>query len=135
MSEPATGHRARLLIAGQWVDGVDTFAVVDKFSGEVVGQGQRASKEQVDAAVAAARKSFDDVKLDAQARYRILMKAAELIEARRELLAATIVAEAGFPWVDADNEVTRAVQTFILSAEEGKRLAGEMVPIEAAPGQ
>src|SRR6185503_12399513 len=29
----------------------------------------------------------------------------------------------------------RAVQTFTVSAEESKRLVGEMVPIEAAPGQ
>jgi succinate-semialdehyde dehydrogenase/glutarate-semialdehyde dehydrogenase len=36
---------------------------------------------------------------------------------------------------DAANEVTRAAQTFILSAEEGKRLAGEVVPIGSAPGQ
>jgi succinate-semialdehyde dehydrogenase/glutarate-semialdehyde dehydrogenase len=126
--------QARLLIDGQWCDGIDTFAVLDKFNGRVVGRGQRASREQVDAAVAAARRSFDAVTLDAQARYRILMKAAQLIEARRTLLADTIVAEAGFPYIDAENEVARAAQTFILSAEEGKRLAGHMVPIEAAPG-
>src|SRR5207253_5109535 len=56
------------------------------------------------------------------------------IESRRELLARTIVAEAGFPASDAKNEVSRAVQTFIVSAEEGKRLIGEGVPIESAPG-
>src|SRR5204862_4633354 len=36
---------------------------------------------------------------------------------------------------DATNEVGRTIQTFIVSAEEAKRLTGEMVPIEAAPGQ
>src|SRR6185295_16583799 len=44
------------------------------------------------------------------------------------------VSESGIPYIDADNEVARAVQTFILSAEEAKRLTGEVVPIEAAPG-
>ena len=62
------------------------------------------------------------------------MRASELIIERGELLATTIVAEAGFPYVDAENEVRRAAQTFIVSAEEGKRLVGEVVPIEAAPG-
>ena len=127
-------QQARLLIDGKWVDGIDSFAVVDKFSGVVVGRGQRASRDQVDAAVAAAQRSFDTVKLDAYERYRILMKAAELITARKQLLADTIVAEAGFPYVDAENEVVRAAQTFIISAEEGKRLTGHVVPIEAAPG-
>ena len=54
--------------------------------------------------------------------------------APRDELAATITAEAGFPIADAQNEVTRAIQTFLISAEEGKRLAGEVVPIEGAPG-
>jgi acyl-CoA reductase-like NAD-dependent aldehyde dehydrogenase len=36
--------------------------------------------------------------------------------------------------IDALNEVTRAIQTFVLSAEEGKRLAGHGVPIEATAG-
>src|SRR5262245_51089573 len=63
------------------------------------------------------------------------MRAAELIEAHRDDFVRTIVAEAGFPVSDAANEVSRAVQTFIISAEESKRLAGEVVPIEAAPGQ
>lgn len=127
-------QHARILIDGVWQGGVETFEVLDKFSGNLIGHGERASREQVDAAVAAARRSFEAVKLAPYQRYQILMKVAELIEARREVLAPTIVAEAGFPFIDADNEVTRAAQTFIVSAEEAKRLVGEMVPIEAAPG-
>ena len=131
---PAALQHARLLIGGSWASGVETFDVVDKFNGELIGRCERASQAQVDAAAAAARQSFEAVKLTPYDRYRILMKVAELIEARRELLARTIVAEAGFPYIDAENEVTRAAQTFIVSAEEAKRLVGEMVPIEAAPG-
>ena len=127
-------RRARLLIGGDWVDGVESFAVVDKFSGAVMGHADRASREQVDRAVAAAHRSFQTVRLDAQERYIILRKAGELIDKRRAELAATITAEAGFPIADAQNEVTRAIQTFLISAEEGKRLAGEVVPIESAPG-
>lgn len=127
-------RRARLLIGGAWVDGVDRFPVIDKFSGRPIGFADRASREQVDAAVAAAHRSFQSVRLDAQERYAILRKAGDLIEQRRAELAATITAEAGFPIADAQNEVTRAIQTFLISAEEGKRLAGEVVPIESAPG-
>jgi succinate-semialdehyde dehydrogenase/glutarate-semialdehyde dehydrogenase len=129
------GTRVKLLIDGSWTSGsLDTFDVVDKFSGEIIAIADRASREQVDAAVGSARRSFEKVRLDPQGRYRVLIKAAELIESRRELLASTIVAEAGIPSSDANNEVSRAVQTFIVSAEEGKRLAGEGVPIESAPG-
>ena len=134
MTSTTEGRRAQLLIDGQWIDGVDSFSVLDKFTGKSMGICQRASKEQVDKAVAAAKRSFDQVKLEPSARYKVLMKAAELIEARKELLASTIVAEAGFPYIDAENEVVRAAQTFIVSAEEGKRLAGHVVPIDAVAG-
>lgn len=42
--------------------------------------------------------------------------------------------EAGKPIRDARGEIGRAYQTLILSAEEAKRLTGEMVPIQGAPG-
>jgi succinate-semialdehyde dehydrogenase/glutarate-semialdehyde dehydrogenase len=128
-------RRAALLINGAWCSSADTFPVVDKFSGELIGLADRASRAQVDEAIAAARKSFESVSLDAYERYRILNKASALIESQRALFVRTIVAETGFPHVDAENEVSRAVQVFMLCAEEAKRLAGEVVPIEAAPGQ
>jgi len=126
--------RGTLFIDGAWAKGTATFSVLDKFSGELVGTAERASKEQVDSAVAAARRSFDAVQLAPYDRYRILMKASELIEARGDSLVDTIASEAGFPVTDARNEVNRAAQTFIVSAEEAKRLSGEVVPIESAPG-
>ncbi len=127
-------YRARLLIDGEWSEGRETVPVLDKFSGELVGMADRASRDQVDAAVASALRSFETHRLEPYDRYRVLRKASEMIEERREVLVRTIVAEAGFPVSDASNEVTRAVQTFLISAEEGKRLAGEMIPIEGAPG-
>lgn len=127
--------RARLLIGGSWVEGTGTFPVTDKFSGEVIGHADRASRAQVDEAVAAAQRSFERHRLDPYQRYTILRRVCDLLEVRREELAAMITAEAGFPAADAQNEVTRAIQTFLISAEEAKRLVGEMVPIEAAPGQ
>ncbi|MBV9400609.1 MAG: aldehyde dehydrogenase family protein [Bryobacterales bacterium] len=127
-------NHAKLLIGGEWVTGTSAFDVFDKFTGERIGQAESASQEQVDRAVAAAKASFDTRKLDPQDRYRILMKAAELLEQRRDDLAQTIVAEAGFPLSDGLNEVSRSVQVFIVAAEEAKRLTGEGVPIESAPG-
>jgi acyl-CoA reductase-like NAD-dependent aldehyde dehydrogenase len=127
-------RRARLLIDGAWTEGAETFPVLDKFSGELIGHADRASREQVDAAVAAADASFRNNRIDGYERFSILRRAGDLIEKRRAEIAATITAEAGFPVADAQNEVTRAIQTFLISAEEGKRLAGEVVPIEHAPG-
>ena len=126
---------ARLLIGGEWTKATETFAVLDKFNGTLIGNAHPALREQVDAAVTAARRSFERARLEPFERYRILDATAGLIGGHRERLARTIVAESGIPWRDADNEVTRTIETFRISAEEAKRLTGEIVPIDGAPGQ
>ena len=129
-----TAKHARLFVNGEWSEGVENFDVLDKFTGEVIGDACSASRQQVDAAVLSAAESFRTNKLEPWERYRILSKVGELLERRRAELTKTIIAESGFPISDADNEVTRAAQVFQTSAEEGKRLTGEGVPIESSPG-
>lgn len=126
--------RARLLIDGAWVDGGETFDVFDKFTGERIGCADRATREQVSTAVAAAERSFQATRLDAPERYAIMRRVGDGLERRRDELVRILTAETGFPVTDTRNEVTRAIQTFLLSGEEAKRLVGEVVPIEAAPG-
>jgi len=132
--DQAVRWRAPLFLNGAWVDGTDSFPVHDKFTGEEIGIASRATREQVDGAVRSARASFERERLDGQRRYQILHDTAGLIASRRKDFIERIVAEAGFPVADADTEVSRTIQTFLLSAEEAKRLTGEMVPIESAPG-
>jgi succinate-semialdehyde dehydrogenase/glutarate-semialdehyde dehydrogenase len=126
----------KLLIDGVWVDGEgDSVPVVDKYTGQTIAVLRAASEAQVDAAVAAARRSFQAVRLEPFERYRLLTLVANLIEANRDVLADLIVSESGVPWKDSNNEVGRAAETFRLSAEEARRLVGEMVPIQGAAGQ
>src|SRR5688500_10659360 len=128
--------RGRVLVDGQWQPGTGpALDVHDKYTGAVIGTVECAGREQVDAAVAAAARSFQRAPLDPQERYLRLMATARLIEQHRDELAALITAEGGLPITDAVAEVGRAVQTFTVSAEESKRLVGEMIPIESAPGQ
>lgn len=135
MSAPAPlDLRARLLIDGAWVDGAETFDVFDKFTGQRIGCADRATHAQVRAAVAAAERSFQTTRLDAPERYAIMRRVGDGLERRRDELVRVLTAETGFPVSDTRNEVTRAIQTFLLSGEEAKRLVGEVVPIEAAPG-
>ena len=126
---------ARLLIDGQWLEGAGRRPVHDKFTGAVIGEVEAASREQVDQAVAAARRSFLTTRLEPFERYRLLMAVAALVEGERERLTQTIIAESGVPWKDSSNEVGRCVETFRVSAEEAKRLVGDVVPIDGAPGQ
>jgi succinate-semialdehyde dehydrogenase/glutarate-semialdehyde dehydrogenase len=132
----SNSRRARLFVDGVWTEGgAGVQPIVDKYTGEIIGSVDVASRAQVDAAVAAARGSFERTPLDPQQRYTLLMATAAGLEASRAEMASLITAECGMPATDANNEVGRAIQTLIVSAEEAKRLTGEMVPIDAAPGQ
>ncbi len=72
-------RRSRLFIDGAWIDGAaGTRAVLDKYTGNEIGIVDQASREQVAAAVAAARRSFERTVLDAQQRYTVLMNTAAL---------------------------------------------------------
>lgn len=126
-------NAAKLLIDGTWVEGEGApFEVVDKYSGKPLATLRAASPAQVDAAVEAARCSFAAKGLQPVERYQVLMATAELIATHAEELASTIIAESGVPWKDSSNEVNRAVETFRVSAEESKRLVGEVVPVQGA---
>src|SRR3954470_5153653 len=115
----APARRSRLFVDGRWADGdAGTHPVIDKYTGHAIGVVDQASRRQVDAAVAAARQSFERTVLDPHQRYTLLMKTASLLEQHRSELAAMITAEAGMPIADATTEAERAVQTFIVSAEE-----------------
>jgi succinate-semialdehyde dehydrogenase/glutarate-semialdehyde dehydrogenase len=125
----------RLLIGGAWVDGESTFTVADKFSGAPIAEVAAASHRQVQDASCAARRAFKEQRLPPNRRYEILHEAAALIENRRPRFSESIVAESGFTISDANVEISRTVQTLLACAEEAKRIAGEMVPIDGAPGQ
>jgi acyl-CoA reductase-like NAD-dependent aldehyde dehydrogenase len=128
-------RHARLFIDEVWTDGDAGRADVrDKYTGDVVGVAHLASAAQVDAAVRSARKAFAVSKLDPFERYRLLMAVADAVLTNRAELAALIVSESGVPWKDSDNEVARTAETFRISAEEGRGLVGEMVPIQGAQG-
>ena len=61
-------------------------------------------------------------------RYKILHKAAELLEERQEDFARTLALEEGKIISEARFEASRAVETITGSAEEAKRLYGETIP-------
>ena len=125
---------SKLLIGGSWVDGESSQPLRDKYAGAVYGEMAVASAAQVEAAVSGAVAGQQASKLAPYELYKILSKAAVILESRIELLVELMRVEAGFTRADGENEVRRCVQTLELSAEEAKRLVGEMAPMEAAQG-
>ncbi len=84
--------RGQLLIDGQWTDGSKTFDTTNPATGEVLTQIAEASTQDVDRAVAAARRAFEDRsgawrKLSASERGRLLWKLSDLVEKNIDELA------------------------------------------------
>jgi acyl-CoA reductase-like NAD-dependent aldehyde dehydrogenase len=125
-----------LLIDNVWSDGTgsEQMTVTAPFGGEPLATLLESSPADVDAAIASAQKAYEGSPLAPYDRYRILRRAAELIEERHEELSRSITAEAGKPIRDSRAEVSRAVLAFELCAEEAKRIGGEYVPVAATPG-
>ena len=125
----------KIYLAGQWQDGQRTMEVRHPYDGSVVDTVPVASPEQVEAAVAAAVEGAAVMRrMPGYERYRILRKAAELVQARQAELARTLSLEVGKTLPEAAFEVSRAVQTLEVSAEEAKRIGGEVLPLDGAPG-
>lgn len=123
------------LIAGEWVRTDAVFPVRDKFTGEVACNVGVASEAQITQAVASAAEAFERTPLAPYLRYEILSRAAEVLQGKRAEVIDNMRAETGFTVSDCSRDFNRALQTLTLSAEEAKRITGELVPIQGAPGQ
>src|SRR5437868_1406748 len=127
----ATATERKLFIDGEWVDTGDWIDVRSPYSGEVVGRVARGGAEETRRALNAADRALQSP-LPAHKRAEILVKVAGLIGRRHEEVARTISEEAGKPIKTARVEASRAMSTYTFAAVEARKLAGELVPMEAA---
>lgn len=125
-----------LLSDGQWIAGKGVpLVVMDKYALAPGAQVGTADQAQVEQAVAAAHAAFRRGAPGPFDRGAILERAAQLLEPRSDDFVRTMQMEAGFTQSDATGEVRRCIQTLKLSAEEARRLAGEVIPLAGAPQQ
>jgi acyl-CoA reductase-like NAD-dependent aldehyde dehydrogenase len=122
----------KLLIDGEWVDTGSWIDVRSPFDGSIVGRVAKAGHEETVWALDAAERAMQDP-LPAHRRAAILDNVASLIDERADEIARTICAEAGKPMKAARVEASRAVSTFTMAAVEARKLAGEVVPMDASP--
>jgi acyl-CoA reductase-like NAD-dependent aldehyde dehydrogenase len=127
----ATATERKLLIGGEWVATGDWLDVASPYSGETVARVAKAgageARRAVDAAAAAMREP-----LPAHKRAEILVKVAGYLGRRHDEVARTISDEAGKPLKAARVEAARAMSTYTFAAVEARKLAGEMVPMDAS---
>jgi acyl-CoA reductase-like NAD-dependent aldehyde dehydrogenase len=127
----ATATERPLFIDGEWVETGDWIDVRSPYSGEVVGRVAKGGANETRRALDAAARALESP-LPAHKRAEILVKVAGLIGRRHEEVARTISDEAGKPIKTARVEASRAMSTYTFAALEARKLAGEMVPMDAA---
>lgn len=125
----------KMYIAGKWLDATTVREVRSPYDGTVVDTVPLAGPAEVEAALSSAvRGAREMATLSAYRRYAILSKTAQLLESRANDFALTLTREVGKPIGESRGEVARAVQTLSLSAEEARRVTGETIAVDGAPG-
>ncbi|MBY7142995.1 aldehyde dehydrogenase family protein [Virgibacillus sp. NKC19-3] len=127
-------EQMNLFINGKWEGTEERLEVINKYTQETYATIAKAGQRDVDHAIESAEEAYQSKQLAPYERYEILKKVTEFLQVEKEEFAKCMVAEAGKPLKQARTEVDRAIQTIELSAEEAKRISGQGVPIEAAPG-
>ncbi len=125
----------KMYVGKEWIDKRQTIPVTNPYDGSVVDTVPKADKDDVERALATAVRGAQSMRrLTGYQRSQILRKAADLLMQREEDFARTITLEEGKILAESRIEVARAAEIFNLSAEEAKRLSGEVVPLDGAPG-
>src|SRR6188768_883401 len=127
-----TATERKLLLDGDWIETGDWIDVASPYDGSLVARVAKAGAAETRSAIDAAERAMRNP-LPAHKRAEILVRVAGALGRRADEAARQIAAEAGKPLKAARVEVARAMSTYTMAAVEARKLAGEMVPMDASP--
>ncbi len=121
-------------IDGKWVDAKSGKVFENRNPAnwsEVIGTFPRSGKQDVDAAVRAARVAFEKWRVvPAPRRGDILRKVGDILAARKEDLARLMTREMGKVLVETRGDIQEGIDTAYYAAGESRRLFGKTAPSE-----
>jgi glyceraldehyde-3-phosphate dehydrogenase (NADP+) len=124
-----------MLLNGKWLDLPYRMEVRDPQDGSLVDTVPKSDPEDMRAAVDAAAVGLQRARaMPKHQRVTVLRQAADAVAARHEEFSRTISREGVKTIREARKEVARCVDTLRISAEEARRLGGETIPFDQAPG-
>ncbi|MFP3397485.1 5-carboxymethyl-2-hydroxymuconate semialdehyde dehydrogenase [Brevibacterium sp. SIMBA_078] len=115
-------EKIRHYIGGEFVDSVDgdEFDVLNPVTNEPYIKAASGKKADIEAAVAAAKQAFDEgpwPRMLPRERARILNKIADIVESRKDELAAMESFDSGLPITQAKGQAARAAENFRFFAD------------------
>ena len=125
-----------LVIGGESVPAADAEPVLFPYDGREVGRVAVAGEVEVERALDTAAQAAPEIAaVPPWRRAEILLKAAELGQARHERLARQMTLETGLALRESQLEVDRTIEILRIAGEEARRVSasGELVAIDAVP--
>lgn len=125
----------KMLLAGRWLDHQDKFPVYRKFNRQHIDDVPQVTEADVISAVEkAVNGAAIAARMPVHQRIKILSNVAAFLEKDQESFARLIATEGIKTIREARREVLRAINTFVISAEEARRIGGETLPFDSFPG-
>ncbi len=122
-----------ILIGGSWQPSLEgrTIPAASPSDGEVFSYIQDSDLPDIDAAVSAARRAFEDgpwARMSATERGRLLLKSAQIVADQSEELAALEARDTGKPMTQARNDISAAMRYLEYYGGAADKVHGETIP-------
>ena len=130
------GKKWPLIIDGKKISNREYVASVNPAKpSQIIGSWARATVADAEAAVIASQVAFPKWRATpVEERAKILERAADLMESRRFELNALLILEAGKPWIEADGDISEAIDFCRFYAVEMRKLARPVIT-QSVPGE
>jgi len=124
----------KFIAAGEKKASNDILPVINPYNANVFARTYKAGKNDIEDAILKMQNQFNKTRvMTSMEKANILNKVAKSILDNKEEFAQIIAQEAGKPIRDARMEAERAALIFNASAEEAKRIGGEVLPMDVEP--
>ncbi len=121
----------KIYIGGEFMETSKPLDVINPFTLQPFATTFLGDAEELEFAIVKAEKVRVELKnMPSYKRYEILMQIANEIKLKREYLGMVLCKESAKPFRYALGEIDRAIQTFIIAAEECKRLPKEYISLD-----
>ncbi len=124
----------KIYVGGEFITTDTELEVFNPYDNTKVAATYLAGKEELDIAIEKGVSVEKEMKeMPAHKKYKILMQISSELLKDKERLALILAKESGKPMRYALGEIDRAAQTFVVAAEEAKRIPNEYLSIDWTP--
>ena len=123
----------KMFIAGQWTGASESIDVLNPYDQSVIDTVPRGTESDVDRALGTLVEGAKVMRaMSAYERSLILERTARMLHERVDEFARVISQEEGKVLAESRVEAKRAAEVIAISAEEARRLTGEMIPLDGS---